>query len=316
MTQINIDKDRACFVQTDNPIVQYKDAMQIFNDQSVTNAHEELSTVLSGSLFQLSSEEFANFVKHDELFNQFPDKELFGIMLVMSVIDQLNYDKLVLPKMSFSHIKNDPDSVVANWSGASNRFLLDNTLNKISSNIHNYGDFTNNSYEFGKAHLKMICNSHTSNQGFNNLDEAKEVFDFFEAHYTNAKMIIRHDKDVAVPEIVYDVDAKKLPILVQHQLYDCGKKAIKFINNAYKKAYTSIDDDIIYNLVDSLIALNCRNRKNLRQSMKNMSDVLNELAVEKHLASSQEIASSISITIGLLQKLLTICGHKKMKLLY
>lgn len=300
---VNIVKDELSFPQTDNPIVQFKDAMTIQNNITDFNSREDLETILDGSLYRLSVSEFASFVKFNPLFSKYSDKDIYNSMLLMSVFAQLNYQKSCLPDIEYK---------LDSW-------MQSNQASNIQSPLKNMSPFfTHGELEtfeqYGDA--RIVANFHTfsSNRAHGlSLAEAIQLVDFYSKHYNVVKFSVynQNDKNIGVfhapsnsikniifepnkhfkIKIDYYVESKKLPILVHHELQACAQKALQFaqaIIRENKLVSGDIIEDMIINLID-IYAANFTAPKDIR---KNISNIQKDNINFAHTSSEQQSASS------------------------
>lgn len=276
MTEIHIDEhDQSLFCQSDNPITQYKDAMLIQNDKNVKTKTADLEDVLKGSLFMLSVEEFATFVKFDPIFHQLfntkaENREVFTNMLYMSLFAQLNYPKSCLPNIQYE----------INPKSSGKQFpMLNDTLKNNSKNIVQKLNKQPIKYAYGDAEVIFNFDTFSIENGSLHPEQAKQIMQFYAKHYKLAnescftlykgydayrqwvtdlnspedlKPEILDSDECYVLKIRYRVDAKKLPILVQHQLQDCAIKARIFahkVANANKHVIENIKEPLLKNLI-------------------------------------------------------------------
>lgn len=318
---VNTVKDELSFLQADNPIVQFKDAMADRNNITDFNNREELETILSGSLYRLSVQEFASFVKFDPLFSKYSDKDIYNSMLLMSVFAQINDKPSCLPDVKYT---------LDSWMGG-------NRVKNIQKPLQNFSPFLTHSEleesdQYGYA--RIVANFHTFSSNRANglsLAEAIELIDFYDKHYHITKFSVYDEKDKFIDSfsslselsiklifennkhfklrIDYWVESKKLPILVHHELQDCAQKALQFAKEIIR-GNKLVNMDIIENMIINLIDVYRINftigngiRPIIRTTQRN----------NINFAHTNEEQQSATIRNNLLNKMLMIGGRKPIK---
>lgn len=296
---VNIDKDELSFPQTDNPIVQFKDAMASRNNITDFNSREDLETILNGSLYRLSVSEFASFVKFDPLFKTYSNKDIYNSMLLMSVFAQLNYQQSCLPDIEYK---------LDSW-------MKSNQASNIQSPLKNMSPFfTHGELEtfekYGDA--RIVANFHTfsSNRAHGlSLAEAIQLVDFYSKHYNVVEFSVynQNDKNIGVfhapsnfinklilepnkhfkLKIDYYVESKKLPILVHHELQDCAQKALQFAQAIIRKNKL-VNGDIIEDMIINLIDIYAANFNAPNDIRKNISNIQKDNINFAHTSSEQQ----------------------------
>lgn len=327
MVKINTLYDDYTFIDADNPIVQYNDVLESRSDKGIDYSSEELAKILDGSLFRLSIDEFASFVKQEPNFKNLKKHQQYNIMLYMSLFAQVLYPKSCLP---------DIDYQLGIKTGHHNAKIMKNlSLNINQTQSPEFCDYNSNAH--------MICRVQTysddRDEGLT-FDDVKQIMQFYSDHYDVDYVALYNDEDQQVAfldikdgkinaidtsldanpfdlaayesymvEINYKIDAHKLPIVTHFELKDCAQKAYKF---AQQIQHVKANTDLIFFecLLMGLIDLNKLNMKQphtIRKNVKSICDGNNHF--ERNIYS-KDLAHLCN---DLLNNLLSIAGKTRVK---
>lgn len=322
MTKISTWIDAESFERADNPVVQYKDALDARSSKEIDFTTEELSKVLDGSLFRLSVDELASFIKHNPLFERFDDEQKYNIMLYMSLFAQMNYSKPCLPYIEYklgTEFGHKNAQVMKTWS-----------YYMAQVQPQEYCD---------TKHASVLCKFHTfmtDHEEGMTLDQAKQVMQFYMDHYKQTDFELYDENDneimfirdygihsIAEPDeltdnnldenenfkikIMYDVDVNKLPVTVHYALQDYAQKALQFAEHIEHVSETT-DLEFREYLLSSLIALNNlnvrRHPKPIRENVKTICQG------NKNFGRNIDSENLANLCNDLLNDLLVIGGKK------
>lgn len=314
--------DDYTFDNADNPIVQFKDALEARSPQAIKYISERLDKILDGSLFRLSVHEFASFVRHEPNFERFNDEQKYNIMLFISLFAQVAYPKSCLPDLDYQMgIKPGHHNV--------------KILQTLSTNIAQVQPEGFYNYD---AHAFVLCKVQTYSDNRDEgltFDDAKQAMQFYVDHYNVDYFTLYDEYDHAVAfldlkdgrinaidtsldaepfdlashesytlEIKYEVDVNKLPIVVNFELKDCAQKAFKFAQQIqHVKENTNLEfrECLLKCLID-LNKLNMKHPHTIRNNVKKICDGNNNF--ERNIYSV-ELAKLCN---GLLNDFLSIAG--------
>lgn len=329
MPKIDTLFDDYIFDQADNPIAQYKDALEARNLKTINYTTEDLDKVLDSSLFRLSVSEFASFVKHEPQFKHLNTEQRYNIMLYMSLFAQVTYPKSCLP---------DLDYYIGGKPGYRNVKIMET----LSPNINQVQvpEFCDSNYSSASVRCKIQTYSDDRSEGLT-FDDAKQVIKFYTNHYNVDGCKLYDDDDHVVAfidliddkinavdtsldanpfdltsnesytiEIEYDVDAHKLPIVTHFELKDCAQKAYKF---AQQIQHVKANTDLIFFecLLMGLIDLNKLNMKHphtIRKNVKSICDGNNNFERNIHFKDLAHLCND------LLNDFLSIAGKTPVKI--
>lgn len=325
MPKIDTLYDEYIFDQADNPIVQYKDALEARSRKPINYTTEDLDKVLDGSLFRLYVSEFSSFVKHEPQFKHLSNEQRYNIMLYMSLFAQVTYPKSCLPELDYQ---------LGSKPGHRNVKIMET----LSPNINQVQapEFCDSNYSSASVRCKIQTYSDDRDEGLT-FDDAKQVIKFYTDHYNVDGCTLYDDDDHVVAfinliddkinavdtsldanpfdltshesytlEIEYDVDVHKLPIVTHFELKDCAQKAYKF---AQQIQHVKANTDLIFFecLLMSLIhlyKLNMEHPHTIRKNVKSICDGNNQF---KRNIYSKNLAHLCN---GLLNDFLSIAGKK------